>query len=134
MTKSVKKVLTITGVLAAVISLSACTSSEPVPTPKPEVQQENVTQPISVTAVKSDGETYELPLGNVLLINLEDTDAAAWTYTVSNPEIANFQPNDDGSNKLYNPTLYPLMVGETEVTIVNEKENITATFTVQVAE
>lgn len=134
MANTVKKTLTIVTLLAATVTLSACSTNNPEPSPTPQTQQENVTKPLEVTAVKADGERYELPISNVLLINLEDTDATAWTYTVSNPEIANFQPNDDGSNKLYNPTLYPLMVGETEITIINESENITATFTVQVTE
>lgn len=134
MVKAVKTTLTIIALITATLTLSACATTEPEPTSTPEIQQENITQPINVPAVTADGERYTLPISNVLLINLEDTDATAWTYTVSNPEIANFQLNDDGSNKLYNPTLYPMMVGETEITLTNEAENITTTFTVQVTE
>lgn len=96
--------------LGVVLGLSACgpTIIDPVPAP------------VSVMIDELDGQTVDVPLDSVLNINVGDADVTAFTATIDDPAIAEFQPGEDDGSARFNPGVRPLAVGETAVTITDE--------------
>ena len=134
MSKTSHKIVTLTLVTAAALTLTACTPiihTQPNPTHNPTVHVEDKdTQPVIIDISKADGETCTTKISNIIMIDLKDTDATNWKQTNTNPEIA-FFPNTD-KEALYEPSIIPNNPGETNITLTNTMTGQTITFTVQV--
>lgn len=117
-------------VAGVALTASACSA------PAEEAETSETTQviaPIIVDAADLDGQTIEVGIDNVIVINTADV--TGWTAEFSDPSIAEFVPGSiegDSSDPLVeNPGIAPLAIGETMVTMTST-DGVTATFTVVV--
>jgi hypothetical protein len=89
-----------------------------------------VIAPIIIDAADLNGQTIEVGIDNVMVINT--VDVTGWTAEFSDPSIAEFVPGSiegDSSDPLIeNPGIAPLAIGETTVTMTST-DGVTATFT-----
>lgn len=134
-----KAFLILTTSLTIPLLLAGCSiNTTPSPSPAETVAKEQIenktVEPVEINVFKADGETFIVPLTNVAVLNIGDTEITEWTQEIAYSEVAMFEQNADGSNVLYNPKLIPLKVGETAVTLINSKTSQIIVFTVQVAE
>lgn len=96
--------------LGVVLGLAAC--GPPIIDPVPA--------PVSVMVDELGGQTVDVPLDSVLNINVGDADVTAFTATIDDPAIAEFQPGEDDGSAQFNPGVRPLAVGQTAVTLIDE--------------
>jgi hypothetical protein len=83
-----------------------------------------VVAPITVNANDIQGETVEVPLNSMLVINTGDLDVDSYTAEVDDASVAEFvQGKEDASASFY-PGFKPKKVGETEVTMSNKNGGI----------
>lgn len=118
--------------LVAGVALTASACSAPAEdTETSETSQ--VIAPIIVDAADLNGQTIEVGIDNVIVINTADV--TGWTAEFSDPSIAEFVPGsiegDSADPLVENPGITPLAIGETEVTMTST-DGVTATFTVVV--
>lgn len=116
--------------LVAGVALTASACSAPAAEPETS-ETSQVIAPIIVDAADLDGQTIEVGIDNVIVINT--TDVTGWTAEFSDPTIAEFVTGSiegDAADPLVeNPGIAPLAIGETMVTMTST-EGVTATFTV----
>ena len=118
--------------LVAGVALTASACSAPAEEAETS-ETSQVIAPIIVDAADLDGQTIEVGIDNVIVINTADV--TGWTAEFSDPSIAEFVPGSiegDSSDPLVeNPGITPLAIGETMVTMTST-DGVTATFTVVV--
>lgn len=115
--------------LTAGIALTASACATPAAdTETSETSQ--VIAPIIVDAADLNGQTFEVGIDNVMVINT--VDVTGWTAEFSDPSIAEFVPGtiegDSADPLVENPGIAPLAIGETTVTMTST-DGVTATFT-----
>jgi len=114
-------------VAGVALTASACTT----PAADTETSENaQVIAPIIIDAADLNGQTIEVGIDNVMVINT--VDVTGWTAEFSDPSIAEFVPGSiegDSSDPLIeNPGIAPLAIGETTVTMTST-DGVTATFT-----
>ncbi len=100
-------------------------------TPPTEAVTDSTAQlpaPIFVDPATADGTTVEVPVGNVVVITVDEP--TAWTATIADPAVATFTAGGTDGTAEFNPGLTPLQAGTTEVTITDGTVTVTFTLTV----
>lgn len=133
-----KKIVLTAGAIAlvgaATLGLTACSSaSTDSASTDTSSQASQVIAPIIVDTADLNGTTVDLPLNNVMDINVPADTEADWTATVADPSILEFTAGGTDGGATMNPGIKPLKAGSTEVTLTNSKTGDTVTFTVNVA-
>jgi hypothetical protein len=100
--------------VAAVGPLAACSSTATHP----------VVEPITVSSNKLQGETIKVSLDGDLNITTGSLSVTSYSGTVSDPSIAKFVPGRKTSTLELDPSVKPLKVGETKVTLKNKNGGI----------
>lgn len=110
-------------VVAAAISLTACTGGE------------SVIAPVTVDVGDLQGTTVDLVVGQVLNINTGDLAVDSYSGTVADTSVAEFVAGHDDGSATFNPGVEALAVGTTDVVLSNADGGIqNVTFTVDVTE
>ncbi|MDN3497560.1 hypothetical protein QL996_16590 [Planococcus sp. APC 4015] len=110
-------------VVAAAISLSACSQSGP------------VIAPVTMDAGDLEGSTVELIVGQVLNIDTGDLAVDSYSGTAADPAIAEFVAGREDGGATFNPGFTALAVGSTDVVLSNSDGGIEEiTFTIDVTE
>lgn len=90
-------------------------------------------EPITVSAGKLQGETVKVPLDSQLNITTGDLAVTSYSGTVADSSIAKFVPGSKTYGTKLDPSVKPLKVGETTVTLKNKDGGIqNVTFTIDV--
>jgi hypothetical protein len=92
--------------LAAVGSLAACSSNPAV-------------EPVTVSADSLQGETVRVPLDSDLNITTGSLSVASYSGRVSDRSIAKFVPGTKTTTLELDPSVRPLKVGHTTITLKN---------------
>jgi hypothetical protein len=106
--------------VAAVGSLAACSSNPAV-------------EPVTVSANSLQGETVKVPLESELNITTGSLSVTSYSGTVSDRSIAKFVPGRKTTTLELDPSVRPLKVGHTTITLKNTDGGIqNVTFTLDV--
>jgi hypothetical protein len=90
-------------------------------------------EPVTVSANKLQGETVKVPLDSELNIATGDLSVTSYSGSVADSSIARFVPGSKTSTLELDPSVKPLKVGETTVTLKNKDGGIqNVTFTIDV--
>jgi hypothetical protein len=81
-------------------------------------------EPVTVSVTKLQGETVTVPLASELNITTGDLSVTSYSGRVADPSIAKFVPGSKTSTLQLDPSVKPLKVGESTVTLKNKNGGI----------